>query len=158
MAFKVKSKMTNAQALAKARKQKVINSYLKNLDGQEISSLHYEDVVAVEGNKVISYGKVVDKIDTVPKAKRLFDEAFENEFGYSPHSKKFQEELEKEFGTKAVDETYRYGAKPTIQTADGEKKYFKTEFEDDNGKWKDNYSIKDGFWVIHDGKRHHIYK
>jgi len=51
----------------------------------------------------------------------------------------------------------RFGAKPIISTAFGEKKYLKTEVEDENGKWKDNYSTKDGFFVIHDGRRHHIY-
>lgn len=52
----------------------------------------------------------------------------------------------------------------TIKTADGEKKYYKTEVDSTSGKWNDNYYIKDGFWVIHqaignEGRHiHHIYK
>jgi hypothetical protein len=49
------------------------------------------------------------------------------------------------------------GAKPSIQTADGEKKYYKTEIEDGWGRWNDNYWIRDGFWVTHHGKYHHVY-
>lgn len=53
----------------------------------------------------------------------------------------------------------KYGAKATIQTADGEKKYYKTEVEDENGRWGvgRDYSIKSGYWAIHEGKYHHVY-
>jgi hypothetical protein len=49
----------------------------------------------------------------------------------------------------------------TIRTADGEKHYFGTEIEDENGNWDDDkYSIANGFWVIHSGsgKYHDIYR
>lgn len=75
-----------------------IAEILETLDGQEIRSLHYENVVLVEGNKIIDGGKVVDIINTLPKAQKLMDEAFYDEFGYYPSSKKFKAELEAEFG------------------------------------------------------------
>lgn len=50
------------------------------------------------------------------------------------------------------------GPKPTINTASGEARYLGTEFENEDGKWNDSYAIKDGFWVIHQGKQHHVYK
>jgi hypothetical protein len=46
----------------------------------------------------------------------------------------------------------------TIRTADGEKHYYGTEIEDDNGDWDDHYAISDGFWVVHNGKYHDIYR
>jgi len=48
--------------------------------------------------------------------------------------------------------------KPTIKTANGTAYYVRTEVEGANGKWNDNYFIKDGYWVLHEGKYHHIYK
>ena len=48
--------------------------------------------------------------------------------------------------------------KPVIETVDGLKHYYKTEVEDSDGNWNDNYSVRDGFWVIHEGKYHHVYK
>ena len=50
------------------------------------------------------------------------------------------------------------GVKPKISTASGEAYYIGTEIEDKNGNWNDNYYIKDGYWVIHQGDRHHVYK
>jgi hypothetical protein len=49
-------------------------------------------------------------------------------------------------------------AKETIGTIKGVGKYIGTEIEDDRGKWNDNFSVRDGFYVIHVGKKHHIYK
>jgi len=48
--------------------------------------------------------------------------------------------------------------KPTISTAEGTAYYVRTEVEDENGKWSDNYYIRDGYRVIHDGNKHYIYK
>lgn len=48
--------------------------------------------------------------------------------------------------------------KKTIQTIDGVAKFVRTDIEDKNEKWKgDNLRTKDGFYVIHVGKKHHIY-
>ena len=71
---------------------------LKSLNGQEISSLHYEGVIGIKGKKIMSEGKVIDTINTNKKAKDLMDEAFYDEFGYLPGSKRHQRELREEFG------------------------------------------------------------
>jgi len=71
---------------------------LKQLDGQEISSLRYEGVIGVKGNKIIREGKTIDTINTNTKAKKLMDEAFYDEFGYFPGSKQHERELKEEFG------------------------------------------------------------
>lgn len=53
---------------------------------------------------------------------------------------------------------FKHKDKETIKTADGEKKYYGTEIEE-NGVWDDNYSIADGYWVIHHGNKYHdIYR
>jgi uncharacterized protein YeeX (DUF496 family) len=46
----------------------------------------------------------------------------------------------------------------TISTISGEAEYVGTEFEDDYGDWHDDYSVKDGYYVIHGDNRHHVYK
>ena len=46
----------------------------------------------------------------------------------------------------------------TIATAQGIANYVKTETEDKQGNWNQNYNIKDGYYVIHDGIEHHVYK
>lgn len=46
----------------------------------------------------------------------------------------------------------------TISTISGEAEYIGTEFEDKCGRWNDNYATTDGFYVIHENDRHHIYK
>jgi hypothetical protein len=46
----------------------------------------------------------------------------------------------------------------SIDTAKGKAFYIRTEVENERGKWYDNYSINAGYWVIHEGKYHHIYK
>lgn len=47
---------------------------------------------------------------------------------------------------------------PYIDTVAGKAKLFKIEIEDDNEKWNDTYLTRDGFWVIHKGKYHFVYK
>jgi hypothetical protein len=47
--------------------------------------------------------------------------------------------------------------KPYIDVVGGRAKFVKTEIEDSLGRWNDNYYIRDGYWVIHEGKRHHVY-
>jgi len=44
-----------------------------------------------------------------------------------------------------------------IKTVAGRAKYVKTEIEDKLGRWNDDYATKYGYWVIHEGKQHHIY-
>jgi hypothetical protein len=54
---------------------------LKEMDGQEIRSLFYEDVIGIEGNKIWSNGKIIDVINTDSKVRRLIKEAYYDEFG-----------------------------------------------------------------------------
>jgi hypothetical protein len=49
------------------------------------------------------------------------------------------------------------GAKPYINTIDGTKWYYKTEVEDEQGRWNDSYETIRGEYVIHNGKYHHVY-
>ena len=49
------------------------------------------------------------------------------------------------------------GAKPTINVIGGKARYIGTEIEDENGNWNDDYNVKDGYYVIHQGNKHHIY-
>lgn len=49
------------------------------------------------------------------------------------------------------------GVKKQINTADGVADYQGTEIENEYGKWNDSYQTKHGEWVIHEGKKHHIY-
>jgi len=46
----------------------------------------------------------------------------------------------------------------TIDTVAGVATYVKTEVEDRYGRWNDDYWTRDGYYVIHEGKRHHVYK
>ena len=46
----------------------------------------------------------------------------------------------------------------TIQTVQGKAEYVKTETEDQNGRWNDNYYVRDGYYVIHRGSEHDIYR
>ena len=50
------------------------------------------------------------------------------------------------------------GVQKEIGTAMGPAHYIGTEIEDKNGKWNDNYYTRDGFWVIHEGNKHHVYQ
>lgn len=73
MAYEVKSKKLN----------KTFRELLKALNGQEIRSMTYENVVGVKGNEVIDAGVVVDKLDTDAKVKKLWDEYIYDEYGTS---------------------------------------------------------------------------
>jgi len=44
-----------------------------------------------------------------------------------------------------------------IDTVAGRAKFVCTEIEDSLGRWND-YKTSDGFWVIHQGDRHHVYQ
>jgi len=50
----------------------------------------------------------------------------------------------------------RKGSK--IDTVAGQCEYLLTEIEDQNGRWADHYSTTAGYYVIHSGSDHHIYK
>ena len=75
-----------------------IPSYLESLDGQSFLSISSEAGVLIEGTKVWSNGEVIETIKTKKRAKELFDEMFEEEFGYAPGSKAMEKELNAEFG------------------------------------------------------------
>ena len=49
-------------------------------------------------------------------------------------------------------------AQETIRVAGGTAKYVLTETEDKYGSWNDNWNIADGYWLIHEGIDHHVYK
>jgi hypothetical protein len=46
----------------------------------------------------------------------------------------------------------------SIDTVAGKAFFIKTATEDKYGRWDDDYWTKDGYWVIHRGKQHDIYK
>ena len=46
----------------------------------------------------------------------------------------------------------------SIDTIQGKAYYYVIEIEDKNERWNDNYYVKDGFYVIHSGKFHYVYK
>ena len=54
---------------------------IQEMDGREVRSVVYENVVGVRGNKVIDGGKVVDTLNTKEKVKSLWDEFIMQEFG-----------------------------------------------------------------------------
>ncbi len=60
---------------------KLTKELLTEMDGREISSLHYETVIGVRGSEVIDAGKVIDVLDTPKKVKRLWDELIYQEYG-----------------------------------------------------------------------------
>jgi hypothetical protein len=64
-----------------------------------------------------------------------------------------KKEREKGFVTKREK-----GVAPIIDTVAGKALFVRTEKEDEFGRWNDNYFTKDGYWVIHQGKKHHVYK
>jgi len=45
-----------------------------------------------------------------------------------------------------------------IYTATGDAILHAIEEEDKNGKWNDNYNVRDGFYVIHKNSIHYVYK
>ena len=46
----------------------------------------------------------------------------------------------------------------SIQTALGKALYVKTEVEDEIGNWNDRWNVRDGFYVIHNGVEHDVYR
>lgn len=58
--------------------------------------------------------------------------------------------------TRGIDIVWK---KPkSIDTVAGKAFFVKTEVEDESGRWNDDYWTKDGYWVIHRGKEHDVYK
>lgn len=47
---------------------------------------------------------------------------------------------------------------PSIDTVAGKAFYVRTEIEDKQGRWNDSYQTREGYYVIHEGKKHHVYK
>ncbi len=45
-----------------------------------------------------------------------------------------------------------------IDTVAGPAEFVRTETEDSEGRWNDDYNVRDGFYVLHRGREHHIYK
>lgn len=45
-----------------------------------------------------------------------------------------------------------------IDTIDGVATYLHTELENQYGNWNDNYYISNGYFLIHEGVNHHVYK
>jgi hypothetical protein len=50
------------------------------------------------------------------------------------------------------------GVSPMINTIAGKALFVRTEKEDKSGRWNDNYSTRDEYWVIHRGKKHDVYR
>ena len=50
------------------------------------------------------------------------------------------------------------GIPPMIDTIAGKALFIRTEKEDKFGRWNDRYYTKEGYWVIHRGKKHDVYK
>ncbi len=48
--------------------------------------------------------------------------------------------------------------KQYINTAQGRAYYVTTEVENEYGSWNDSYETVAGYWVIHEGNKHHVYK
>lgn len=46
----------------------------------------------------------------------------------------------------------------TINTVAGIAHFVKTEVENEQGRWNDNYATRDGYWVTHHGKYHDVYR
>ena len=49
-------------------------------------------------------------------------------------------------------------AHTTIDTIAGKALYFGTEIEDRQERWNQDYNVNQGFWVIHEGAKHHVYR
>jgi len=56
-----------------------------------------------------------------------------------------------------MSKTFLKNAKKKINTIAGEAKYVGTEIEDADGRWNQHYETP-MYWVIHEGKKHHVYK
>ena len=48
--------------------------------------------------------------------------------------------------------------KQSINTVQGRAEYVRTELEDKDERWNDSYRTKDGYFIIHEGSEHHVYK
>lgn len=46
----------------------------------------------------------------------------------------------------------------TIRTVAGESVYKHTEIENKMGRFDDHWATRDGYWVTHKGKYHHVYE
>jgi len=64
-----------------------------------------------------------------------------------------KEEAERGFTTKRES-----GVSPMINTIVGKALFVRTEKEDESGRWNDNYYTRDGYFVLHRGKKHDVYK
>ena len=61
--------------------------------------------------------------------------------------------------TKKLKEKKTFVVPKTIKTACGTAYFVRTDVENKNGRWRgDNLKIKDGYWIIHRGNKHDIYK
>lgn len=61
------------------------------------------------------------------------------------------------FGVLFLHTTIEQKIDTTIRTVSGNATYSHTEIEDKDGNWNDNWYAKDGEYVIHEGKYHHVY-
>ena len=65
---------------------------------------------------------------------------------------------EREFSLTDWD-NINYKVPKTIRTAKGTAYYIRTDIEDENEKWRgNNLTTSEGFYIIHEGKKHHIYQ
>jgi hypothetical protein len=48
--------------------------------------------------------------------------------------------------------------KKSIDVLGGKAHFSHTEIEDEAGHWNDNWFTSRGEWVIHEGRKHHVYK
>lgn len=56
---------------------------LDTMNGYEVQSINYEGCVTIRRDQVVSEGKVIDTLNTNGKIRRLWDELFKGEGGYS---------------------------------------------------------------------------
>jgi hypothetical protein len=59
--------------------------------------------------------------------------------------------------TRQTIKTRLQGVPEFIDVIGGRAKFVCTEIEDSLGRWNDDYYTTDGYWVIHQGNRHHVY-
>jgi hypothetical protein len=86
---------------------------------------------------------------------------------YSQTTMRHIKEFLKQNGFKAESQTQvtkdyklfsKYTPAKTISTVNGEADLYTVEEENAQGKWNDDYYTRDGFWVIHKGNNHYVYK
>jgi len=73
----------------------------------------------------------------------------EKGFVYTKMVKAFDKDTGKPFSFKVKD---------SIRTASGEAHYIGTHKENSQGRFPDWYTTTMGYWLIHDGEYHHVYK